>query len=127
MMKGINVLTGMTVVMQRVMASLFVVLAIVNVLIAVVVIRHADSGIEYLIFGLGGLLWIAAGIGYVVAATGVMKLDGKWRVIALVAATLSAFLSAFAMPTLLAHMLLDGAVIVGVLRWSLKRPALARG
>jgi hypothetical protein len=125
-MKGINVVTGMTAVVQRVLASLFVVLAIVNVLIAIAVVRHADGGFEYLVFGLGGLLWIAAGIAYVVAASGVMQLDGKWRVVALVAASLSAFLSAFVMPTLLAHMLLDGAVIAGVLRWSLRRPALAR-
>ncbi len=110
-------MTGRMAFLQRAMAAFFVVFAMVNALIALVVISSADRALEYLVFGVGGLLWLIAGGGYAVAAYGVMASDGRWRFIALGSAVTSAVLSLFAMPELLAHLLLDGAVVVGVVRW----------
>ena len=110
-----------SVIIQRVIAGLFVALAIANFLIAVALVARAGSGFEYLAFGVGALLWIAAGAGFLLAASSVMKPSDRWWVFALAAAATSKFLSIFVLPTLFAHVLLDAAVVVGVIRWLRKQ------
>ena len=114
-------MTGFSTIIQRVMAGLFALLAIVNIVIALALAGRADSGTEYLAYGAGALFWIIAGIGYLLAAASIMKPSDRWWVFALAAAAISAFLSVFVLPILLSHLLLDAAVIVGVLRWLMKR------
>ena len=110
-------------ILQRVLATIFVLLCIVHVGLAIAFVLAAEQGWEYLFLGVAALVSVGAGCAYLVAAAGVVRLTNSWRTIAFLAASMSVLLSIFVGPSLPGLLLISGAVIVGVLRHAMRTPA----
>lgn len=113
--------------MRRVIASMFVIFGLGHLIAAALFVRAADSAATYVVFGAAALLLLAAGGGLIVAAGGVMAQSGWWRSLVFLASVVSAIVSILALPPMFVFLLLDLAIIVGVLRfWLRQRPRQAR-